>query len=54
MRWRLGLVIATMAIALAGQSLAVILVAPHDLRSPHRSAERSQPLRHPQMRRPGR
>jgi hypothetical protein len=33
MKWRIGLVIATMAIALAGQALAVILVAPHDVRN---------------------
>jgi hypothetical protein len=45
MRWRIGLVIATMAIALAGQSLAIILMAPHDVRSPPRPGERAQSLR---------
>ena len=42
MRWRIGIVIATMAIALAGQSLAIILVAPHDVRSPPRAGVRPQ------------
>jgi hypothetical protein len=43
MRWRLGLVIATMAIALAGQAVAVILVAPDNApRAPH-AMERAQP-----------
>ena len=45
MRWRIGIVVATMAIALAGQSLAIILVAPHDVRSPPRAGVRPQSLR---------
>jgi hypothetical protein len=45
MRWRLGLVIATMAIALAGQAVAVILVAPHDATRPPHAMERAQPPR---------
>jgi len=46
MKWRIGLVIATMAIALGGQALAVILVAPHDVRNqPPPARKPSPPLR---------
>ena len=45
MSWRIGLVIATMTIALAGQSLAIILAAPHDVRNPPRASERPHSLR---------
>src|SRR5215471_2527396 len=45
MQWRIGLVIATMAIALGGQALAVILVAPHEARNPPRARQLPRPLR---------
>lgn len=50
MRLRIGLVVATMALALAGQWLAIIVVAPHDsriqpqVRAPLRSSQ-ARPFR---------
>jgi hypothetical protein len=42
MTWRIGLVLAAMAIALTGQCVAIILVSPHDQRTSTPGAMRSR------------